>query len=96
MAAVGGFKGETPRPLPPGPDWGSKRIALDDTARADLPATEGKVAAVLDDWVMRRFGTLSSHHGVGLFLDLLEREGLVVVEQEQLARLLHAVDEDPS
>lgn len=40
---------------------------------AHLPWSD--LALVLDDWACRRFGILSSHHGVGLFLKLLDEEG---------------------
>jgi hypothetical protein len=40
---------------------------------ASLPWSD--LALVLDDWVCRRFAILSSHHGVGLFLKLLNEEG---------------------
>lgn len=40
-----------------------------------------RVAAdVLDDWVVRRFGILSGHHGVGLFLELLAADGYRVTK----------------
>jgi len=51
---------------------------LDDLTREQLAEMDGParaVADVLDDWVCRRHGILSSHHGVGLFLDLLAAEG---------------------
>lgn len=56
---------------PPDPD-------LDDLPRAELGELDpmySTVADVLDDWVVRRFGILSGHHGVGLFLNLLAADG---------------------
>lgn len=51
---------------------------LDDLKRDDLPKAPKAVADVLDDWVARKHGILSSHHGVGLFLDLLADEGYTI------------------
>lgn len=56
---------------------------LDDLTRAqlaELPGPEAAVAGVLDDWLMRLHGVMSSGHGVGLFLDLLADEGYRVTE----------------
>jgi hypothetical protein len=55
---------------------------LDSLTRSQLDQLDGPASSlcyVLDDWLIRRFGKESSHHGVGLFLKLLEAEGLVVV-----------------
>lgn len=41
------------------------------------------LADVLDDWVVRRFGILSGHHGIGLFLELLAAEGYRVVANQK-------------
>lgn len=43
------------------------------------------VADALDDWIMRRFGKESSHHGAGLFLNLLAEEGYEVTPQASSA-----------
>jgi len=51
---------------------------LDVRTRADLAELDGPaytVACVLDDWNRRLHGITSSHHGAGLFLDLLAAEG---------------------
>lgn len=48
-------------------------LTRDQLAELDGPAAT--VADVLDDWIMRRFGKTSSHHGAGLFLELLAAEG---------------------
>jgi len=48
---------------------------------AHLPWSD--LALVLDDWVCRRFGILSSHHGVGLFLDLLHAEGWEITRRPE-------------
>lgn len=42
---------------------------------AELPGPARAVADVLDEWTIRRHGIASSHHGAGLFLDLLAAEG---------------------
>lgn len=55
---------------------------LDTLSRSQLDQLDGpasSLAFVLDDWLIRRFGKESSHHGVGLFLSLLEAERLQVV-----------------
>ena len=52
---------------------------LDHLIRDNLAPQARAVADTLDDWIMRRFGKTSSHHGAGLFLDLLADEGYQVV-----------------
>src|SRR5690242_1799886 len=51
---------------------------LDNLTREQLPEDARAVADALDDWVCRRHGILSSHHGAGLFLKLLAEEGYEV------------------
>ncbi len=48
---------------------------------AHLPWSD--LALVLDDWVCRRFGILSSHHGVGMFLRLLHDEGWEITRKPE-------------
>jgi hypothetical protein len=58
---------------------------LDTLTRAQLGEIDPMhpvLADVLDDWVVRRFGILSSHHGIGLFLDLLAADGYRVTAIE--------------
>lgn len=55
---------------------------LDTLSRADLAEVGGPaytVACVLDDWNRQLHGVVSSHHGAGLFLDLLAAEGWRVI-----------------
>lgn len=51
---------------------------LDDLNRDDLPTAPKAVADALDDWLHRKHGILSGHHGVGLLLDLLADEGYAI------------------
>lgn len=67
----GGTDAETVGPPVAADDWDD----LDDVRRAELPEMPSAVAHVLDDWLMRKHGVMSSAHGVGLFLDLLAAEG---------------------
>lgn len=51
---------------------------LDHQTRAELAELNGPAAdtaAVLDEWLMRAHGVMSSAHYVGLFLDLLADRG---------------------
>lgn len=50
---------------------------LDDLTRGQLHelGTPGDVADVLDDWLHTQHGVMSSHHGVGAFLDALAGKG---------------------
>jgi hypothetical protein len=58
----------------------------DDLTRAELAELAhlpwADVANVLDEWNRRTHGVLSSHHGVGLFLDLLNEAGWHLVRNE--------------
>lgn len=51
---------------------------LDRLTRDQLPEPARQIADILDDWLHRTHGILSSHHHVGLFLDLLAEAGLTV------------------
>lgn len=56
---------------PPDPD-------LDTLTRdqlAEFPEPVPDVVHTLDEWLSRQHGITSSHHGVGLFLDLLAERG---------------------
>jgi hypothetical protein len=59
---------------------------LDGMTRAQLAELANKpyadVASALDEWLSRAHGVHSSHHGVGLFLDLLNERGLAVTRDE--------------
>lgn len=55
--------------IDPDLDW----LTRDQLAELDGPAYT--VACVLDDWNRQLHGVISSHHGAGLFLDLLAAEG---------------------
>ena len=48
------------------------RAQLREGTLGDMP---GDVADVLDDWLHQCHGILSSHHNVGVFLDLLAATG---------------------
>jgi|GEM_PF-4446230 len=52
---------------------------LDDLTREQLDRPNRELAEVLDEWMWRLHGTMSSAHGVGLFLDLLADKGYSVV-----------------
>lgn len=63
---------------PPDPD-------LDDMRRADLAELDGPAydtAMVLDDWLVRCHGVMSSCHHVGTFLELLADKGWRVTRIE--------------
>lgn len=59
---------------------------LDDFTRSELAERPDQpwadVASALDEWLVRQHGVVSGSHGVGLFLDLLNERGLVVVRDE--------------
>lgn len=62
---------------------GEPGVDLDRLPRARLGETELGVmpevlAAVLDVWLIEQHGVVSSHHGVGSFLDALAAEGYQV------------------
>lgn len=59
------------------------RLTRDQLAELDGPAHT--VASVLDEWNHREHGLVSSHHNVGLFLDLLSAEGLQVTRDKTAA-----------
>lgn len=66
---------------------------LDTLTRADLaelPGPASTLADVLDEWNHREHGVTSSHHGVGLFLELLADRGYRVtpIEASDIAELL--------
>ncbi len=70
---------------------------LDRLSRAELRETElgdmpGDVADVLDDWLSRNHGVLSSSHNVGDFLDALAAAGYRVekIQAPEFADLLPA------
>jgi hypothetical protein len=72
-------------------------LDLDALTRGQLAELDGPaatVADVLDDWIMRRFGKTSSHHGAGLFLELLAAEGYRVekISAPELSALLPPED----
>ena len=50
--------------------------------RAELPEQARRISTALDEWRDRVHGVIAaSSHDVGLLLDLLEREGLAVVDR---------------
>lgn len=56
--------------------------ALDRMTRAQLAELHGPeraVADILDDWLRREHGVISSSHGVGMFLDLLAEAGYQIM-----------------
>lgn len=56
---------------------------LDELPRAqlhELDGPAGPVADVLDEWLLRTHGVMSSAHNTGLFLDLLADAGYRVTE----------------
>lgn len=61
-------------------------VDLDDLTRAQLAELAHEpyadVASALDEWLSRAHGVHSSHHGVGLFLDLLNERGLAIIRDE--------------
>lgn len=64
-------------------------LDLDSLPRAELGAMPYDVAKVLDVWLHEQHGVISSHHGVGAFLDALAAAGyrvtpIVVPPLEQL------------
>lgn len=62
---------------------------LDDLTRAQLAELAhlpfADLASALDEWLSRAHGVHSSHHGVGLFLDLLAERGLSVTRDDMPA-----------
>lgn len=58
-------------------------IDLDDLTRAELAELANQpyadLASTLDEWLSRAHGVHSSHHSVGLFLDLLADRGLSLI-----------------
>lgn len=57
---------------------------LDDLRRDQLHelGMPGVVADILDDWLVSQHGVMSSHHGVGAFLDELAARGYRVTKIE--------------
>lgn len=54
--------------------------------RDDLPERERAVSDVLDDYLMRKLGVMSSNSDWDLFLDLLHAEGYDVTKFHEGAR----------
>lgn len=66
---------------------------LDSLPRSELAATElgempYRLAQVLDTWLHTQHGVLSSHHGVGAFLDELAAAGYRVTPIDPFEELI--------
>lgn len=69
-------------------------LALDDVRRDDLPSQRQGAAMAVDEWLHREHGVMSSHHGLGLLLALLDAEGYAVVRLVRDKPLVPVVTED--